>query len=119
MHLVCSPSQPSLGPKPAAEKLNSENEPCAAYPSHCRWPDIFSAGSRHGGAVKKKINGGCPFACKNSGTAQAKLLATRMMLVERKKALREQLRKSMSLHEEKIRSQSADYETQKFCMRKI
>jgi len=35
------------------------------------------------------------------------------MLIERKKAVREQLQKSMSLHEEKLRSQSADYETKK------
>ena len=41
---------------------------------------------------------------------QGRMAATRMMLHERKRALREQLQKSMPLHEEKIRDQSADYE---------
>jgi hypothetical protein len=41
---------------------------------------------------------------------QGRMAATRMMLLERKRALREQLQKSMPLHEEKIRDQSADYE---------
>ena len=41
---------------------------------------------------------------------QGRIAATRMMLLERKRALREQLQKSMPLHEEKIRDQGADYE---------
>jgi hypothetical protein len=43
----------------------------------------------------------------------AKLYATRMMLIDRKKALREQLQRSMTLQEEKIRAQSADYEAKR------
>lgn len=43
----------------------------------------------------------------------AKLYATRMMLIDRKKALREQLQRSMTLQEEKIRAQNADYEAKK------
>lgn len=74
---------------------------------------FFPPGADTAAPSRKKSTEAAPSRAKNSGTAQAKLLATRMMLVERKKALREQLRKSMSLHEEKIRSQSADYETQK------
>ncbi len=41
---------------------------------------------------------------------QGRMAATRMMLLERKRALREQLQKSMPLHEEKIRNQNDDYE---------
>jgi hypothetical protein len=44
---------------------------------------------------------------------QAKRLATRRMLIDRKKALREQLQKSMPLHEETIRRLSADHETKR------
>jgi hypothetical protein len=41
---------------------------------------------------------------------QGRMAATRMMLLERKRALREQLQKSMPLHEEKVRNQNNDYE---------
>ena len=44
---------------------------------------------------------------------QTKLLATRMMLLERKRAVRDQLQKSMALQEEKIRDQNAEYEMKK------
>jgi hypothetical protein len=44
---------------------------------------------------------------------QAKRFATRRMLIDRKKALREQLQKSMPLHEETIRRLSADHETKR------
>ena len=44
---------------------------------------------------------------------QAKLLATRMMLIDRKKHLREQLKNSMTLQESRIRDQSTDYELKK------
>lgn len=44
---------------------------------------------------------------------QTKLLARRMMLLDRKRAVREQLQKSMRLHEEKIREQNTDYEMKK------
>jgi hypothetical protein len=40
----------------------------------------------------------------------ARIAATRVMLLERKKALRDQLQKSMPLHEERVRDQEADYE---------
>jgi len=44
---------------------------------------------------------------------QTKLLARRMMLLERKRAVRDQLQKSMPLQEEKIRDQNAEYEMKK------
>jgi hypothetical protein len=44
---------------------------------------------------------------------QTRLLARRMVLLDRKRVVREQLQKSMGLHEEKIRNQTSDYETKK------
>jgi hypothetical protein len=49
----------------------------------------------------------------SSATTRAKLLATRTMLIDRKKALRDRLQNSMPLQEEKIRDQNADYEVKK------
>ena len=48
-----------------------------------------------------------------AATAQAKLLATRTMLIHRKKTLRDRLQSSMTAQEEKIRDQSADYQAKK------
>ena len=72
------------------------------------WPEAHTAGQ-----PKKNSTAVGPARAKTAGTPQTKLLATRMMLIDRKKALREQLQKSMPLHEEAIRSLSADYETKK------
>jgi hypothetical protein len=46
-------------------------------------------------------------------TAEMKLLATRKMLIERKRASREHLRNSLSLYEELLQKQTADYELKK------
>src|SRR5574341_97105 len=46
-------------------------------------------------------------------SSQTKLLATRMMLIDRMKASREQLKNAVPLYEEKLAQQSADYEASK------
>src|SRR6266545_6376752 len=46
-------------------------------------------------------------------TAEMKLFATRKMLIERKRASREHLRNSLSLYEELLQKQTADYELKK------
>jgi len=46
-------------------------------------------------------------------TAEMKLLATRKMLIERKKASREHLKNSLALYEELLQKQTADYELKK------
>jgi hypothetical protein len=46
-------------------------------------------------------------------TAEMKLVATRKMLIERKRASREHLRNSLSLYEERLQKQTADYELKK------
>jgi len=46
-------------------------------------------------------------------TARAKLLATRTMLIARKKAVREQLREELPVYEEKVHEQSAAHEINK------
>jgi hypothetical protein len=46
-------------------------------------------------------------------TADMKLVATRKMLIERKRASREHLRNSLSLYEELLQTQTADYELKK------
>ena len=64
-------------------------------------------------ATKKTTRGSDPARPKVVAAPQAKLLATRMMLIDRKKQLREQLKNSMTVQENRIRVQSADYELKK------
>jgi hypothetical protein len=50
---------------------------------------------------------------RDPATADMKLVATRKMLIERKRASREHLRNSLSLYEELLQTQTADYELKK------
>ncbi|HKY06908.1 MAG TPA: hypothetical protein VJQ55_01645 [Candidatus Binatia bacterium] len=73
---------------------------------------MFFGPGVHAAAAPKNAARRAP-ATIDTGSKQAKLLAERARLIDRKKAVREQLQKSMSLQDEKILSQSADYETKK------
>jgi hypothetical protein len=80
---------------------------------------LFWSGTNLAAEAKKKTTTASDLARpKVVAGRQAKLLATRMMLIDRKKHLREQLKNSMTLQENRIRDQSADYELKKELFKK-
>ncbi len=75
---------------------------------------LFCSGTNLGAEAKKKASKAGDLARpKVVAAKQAELLATRMMLIDRKKHLRDQLKNSMTLQESRIRDQSAEYEEKK------
>jgi hypothetical protein len=75
---------------------------------------LFCSGTNLGAEAKKKTSkAGDLSRPKVAAAKQANLLATRMMLIDRKKHLRDQLKNSMTPQESRIRDQSAEYEERK------
>jgi hypothetical protein len=70
-------------------------------------PDAYTA------STARKTAAAVPARGRSVAAPEDEILALRLRLIARKKAAREQLHSSMSLQDENIRLQSADYETKK------
>ena len=77
------------------------------------WPYCALLGSEHRRRTKEKKPTLSVTRQTAPATAEMKLFATRKMLIERKRASREHLRNSLSLYEELLQKQTADYELKK------
>ena len=75
---------------------------------------LLCSGTNLGAEAKQKASKAGDLARpKVVAAKQAELLATRMMLIDRKRHLRDQLKNSMTLQESRIRDQSVEYEEKK------